>query len=74
MHYLDELRLQSGAGHLHRCGPRAIAELLTDVARHIGGSPAIIAALNEYRQLTPRMLRVADGDRFAPHALREVLK
>jgi hypothetical protein len=69
---LDQLLLQSGAEHLHRCGPRAIAELLADVANRIGGGPAIIAALNDYQHITPEMLRAAGGDRFPRRPLRVV--
>ena len=72
VHPLDQLRLQRGAEHLHRCGPRAIAELLADVARRIGGGPAIIAALNDYQQITPALLRATGGDRFPPRPLRQV--
>ena len=68
----EQLRLQRDAEHLHRCGPRAVAELLADVARRIGGGPAIAAALTEYRSLTPQKLRATGGDRFPGRPLHEV--
>ncbi len=71
-HPLDQFQLQRGAEHLHRCGPRAVAELLADVARRIGGGPAILAALADYQQITPSMLRATGGDRLPPRPLREV--
>ena len=45
-------RLQRGVEHLHQLGPRATAEFLTEVADHIGGLPAIIGTLLEYRAPT----------------------
>lgn len=73
MNPLDRMRLERGAMHLHRCGPRATAEFLADVADHIGGMPCILARLAEYEtRLSPEMLRAVGGDRFPPHPLRVV--
>jgi hypothetical protein len=70
---LDRLRLQRGVEHLHQLGPRATAELLSEVAHRIGGMPCIIKLLGEYElRLTPRMLRLTGGDRFPAHRLRAV--
>ena len=69
----DRLRLQRGAEHLHRLGARATAEALAEIAARIGGMPAILGVLEEYRaRLTPQMLAATGGDRFPPRALREV--
>jgi dihydroxyacid dehydratase/phosphogluconate dehydratase len=69
--HLDRLRLERGVEHLHRLGPRATAEFLTEVADHIGGMPAIIGTLLEYeRRLSPDLLRVVGGDRFPRRPLR----
>jgi hypothetical protein len=70
---LDRLRLQRGAEHLHELGARATAELLADVGHRIGGLPCIIGLLGEYeRRLSPRMIRLAGGDRFPRRPLRMV--
>jgi dihydroxyacid dehydratase/phosphogluconate dehydratase len=69
--HLDRLRLQRGVEHLHRLGPRATAEYLAEVARQIGGLPAMLGTLAEYeRRLSPDLLRVVGGDRFPRRPLR----
>ena len=69
---LTELRLQRGAEYLHRLGPRATAELLSEVAYRIGGMPCVLGLLEEYQhQIAPGMLR-AVGDRFPPRPLHLV--
>ena len=74
LHPLDRLRLQRGAEHLHRLGPRATAELLAEVfGQRIGGMPRIITLLGEHQErLSPRLLRAAAGDRFPPRQLDQV--
>jgi hypothetical protein len=76
MIYLDPLarfRLQRGAEHLCRLGPRATAEFLGEVADRVGGMPCILDRLSEYeRRLSPAMLRLTGGDHFPPRALRLV--
>jgi hypothetical protein len=62
-------RLQRGAEHLHKLGPRATAELLAEVGNRIGGIPAIIGLLTEYQRLTPEVLRAVGGDKF-PRCIR----
>ena len=70
---LDALRLQQGAEHLHTLGPRATAEFLHELAAQIGGMPATLALLTEYRRrLSPAMLALVAGDRFPPRPLRAV--
>lgn len=72
MSTLDSLRLQRGAEHLHRLGPRATAEFLSELACRIGGAPAIMALLTEYGRVSPGMVRAAGGDRFPPRVLHVV--
>ena len=70
---LDRLHLQRGAEHLHALGPRATAEFLAEVGHRIGGTPCILGLLGEFEQrLTPRLLRLAGGDRFPRRPLRAV--
>lgn len=70
---LDRQRLHRGAQHLHTLGPRAVAELLAEVAQRIGGAPCILDQLAQYeRRLTPAMVRTAGADRFPRRPLHEV--
>jgi hypothetical protein len=69
---LERLRLERGAAHLHRLGPRATAELLAALTARIGGGPALLGLLAEYERLSPGMVRAAGGDRFPPRPLHLV--
>ena len=60
---LDAARLHRGAEHLHRLGPRAVAEFLAELGGRIGGTPACLCLLNEYGRLSPGQVRAAGGDR-----------
>ena len=73
LHPSDQLRLRHGAEHLQRLGARRTAEFLAEIGSRIGGMPAIFALLVEYEeQLSPRLPRVAGGNRFPPRPRREV--
>ena len=69
-------RMQHGAEHLHRCGPRAVAEFLLELARDLAAEPAILAKLQAWRSLDPAMVRaVTDawcGGRDFPPTLTRV--
>ncbi len=54
--------------HLHRLGPRAVGELLYEVAE--GGD--LDRALDSYEHLTPSLLKALGGDRFPPAPLHEI--
>ena len=69
---LDRMRLQRGAEHLHTLGPRAVAELLAEVAQSIGGTPCILDRLQKYERLRPAVVRATGGDRFPPGPVRPV--
>lgn len=60
---LDQLRLHRDAKHLHRLGPRAVAEAFAEVGCRIGGMPAIFATLADYRRLSPKRTSQAGGER-----------
>lgn len=62
-HPIDQARLHHGAEHLHRLGPRAMAEFLAELGSRIGGTPACLSLLNEYGRLNPGQVRPAGGDR-----------
>ena len=47
---LTALRLQRDVEHLHHLGPRATTELILDLTDKIGGRPAALSLLAEYRQ------------------------
>lgn len=69
---MDQARLHRGAEHLHRLGPRAVAEFLAELGGRIGGTPACLSLLNEYGRLCPRQVRAAGGDRPQRSPLAEV--
>lgn len=53
-------------GHLHRLGPRAVAELLDEICRHHGLADDVLGRLEVYSRLSSEMLKAAGGDRFTP--------
>jgi hypothetical protein len=65
-------RLQRLVGRVHALGPRAIAELLDELARHHDLEPEIIALLERYGRLSPAQLRVTSADRLPPLPLHRV--
>ena len=62
------LKRQRRIEHLHRLGPRAVGELLYEVAE--GGD--LDRALDSYERLTPSLLKALGGDRFPPAPLHEI--
>ena len=55
-------RIEAGTRHLFDLGPRAVAEALLELAE-----PAdLLRVLSDYGRLTPDLLRLVRGDRFAP--------
>ena len=68
----ENLRLQRGAVYLHDLGIRAVAELLTEVARTTGDVACILTLLEEYgRRLSPKLLQAVGGTEL-PRKLRIV--
>jgi hypothetical protein len=60
----DLLRLQRGAEHLHRLGPRVVGEFLLELA----DAQTVLELLDAYRRrITPQMVLAAGGDRFPRH-------
>lgn len=57
-------RLQVLAQHLHRLGPRATFELLSELIAEHGTD--VVARLERYRDLDPALLRAIGGDKFPP--------
>ena len=64
----DRIQVEAGALHLHALGPRATAEFLIALVEPAGEIPLLICMLDDYRRLTPELLRAVGGDRF-PHRL-----
>ena len=62
----QKVQIEEGVQHLHGLGPCAVAEFLTALAEPVGDIPLLIGMLQEYRCITPAMLRVVGGDRFPP--------
>ena len=54
--------------HLHRLGPRAVEELIREVA----AGKDVDTALAAYQRLTPGLLKALGGDRFPPLPMYEV--
>lgn len=64
------LRLQRGAEHLHRLGPRAVAEFIGAIGNDHRCLPDMLDLLDQWRErLSPEMLRGGGGDRFPRRAL-----
>lgn len=66
---LDQMRFNRLVVHLHTLGPRAVTELLVELAQSREDAARILDHLARYRRLTPAMFRAAGGDRFAPRPL-----
>ncbi len=58
--------------HLHRLGPRAVAELLIEIAHCTGQSGVIADRLQAYARLDPAVLRAVGGDKFPPIPLMAI--
>jgi hypothetical protein len=61
---LARLRRQRNAQRLHELGPRAVFELLDEIARHHEIESDIDFRLGRYAAINPQLLRRAGGDRF----------
>ena len=55
--------------HLHRLGPRAVAEILIEIAHCTGQSGVIADRLQAYGRLDPAVLRFLGGNSFPPMPL-----
>ena len=69
---VERMRLDDGAAHLHALGARAVAELLVALTARVGGGAALVELLDEYRRISPAMVRTAGGDRVPPRKPRSV--
>ncbi len=55
--------------HLHRLGPRVLAELLGDIATATGQHALIADRVAAFADLNPEILRFVGGDKFPPRLL-----
>ena len=62
------LKRQRQIEHLHHLGPRAVGELLYEVAE----TEDLDRALEAYGRLTPDLLKALGGNRFPPRPIHEV--
>ena len=62
-------RFEHMVKHLHRLGPRPLAELLAEIATATGEPGLIADRLQAYAGLDPEILRAVGGDRFPPNVL-----
>ena len=60
----QRLQLERGVQHLHCLGPRATAELLIELVDPVGETEHLLGKLDQYRRLSPDILRALGGDRF----------
>ena len=52
--------------HLHRLGPRPVAELLIEIAHGTGQSALIADRIEAYSRLDADFIRAVGGDKFPP--------
>ena len=64
-----DLRRQRRIEHVHRLGPRAVGELLYEVAE----GEDLDRALEAYQRLTPDLLKALGGDHFPPAPIHEAM-
>jgi hypothetical protein len=67
---LRELRFRRDVERLHRLGPRAVYELLTELGARQLLRSEIEALVGRYSRVDPVALRLAAGDRMPPTPLR----
>ena len=67
-----DLRFRRRVERLHRLGPRAVGELLAELAAARSIMTAIDRKLATYVELDPATIEAAGGDTFWPAPLREV--
>jgi len=65
-------RFERAVEHLHRLGPRPVAELLIEIARRTGQSSFIADRLQAYARLDPEAVRFVGGDKFPPMPMQVV--
>ncbi len=68
----DDLRFRRQVEHLHRLGPRATAELLTEIGVERSIMTIIDRKLDRYVDLDPAAVEAVGGGDFWPAPLREV--
>ena len=61
---VGELRFHRQIERLHRLGPRAVGELLAEIAEQRGCRTYIEMRLRKYAVIPPETLRELDGDEF----------
>jgi hypothetical protein len=66
------MRREHLARRVHRLGPRVVAELLDEIARHHGLHSDIDRRLERYARLDPALLRALGADKFPPSPIRVV--
>ena len=71
----EQHELRSGVEHVVNLGNRALCELLAEAAQDRCDLPSLLARLRDWREhLTPEMMQVTGGNRFAPAPMHEVAR
>ena len=66
-----DVKFRRQVEHLHRLGPRAVAELLAEIGAECSIMTLVDQKLTTYTGLNPTALEAAGGDTFWPVPLRE---
>ncbi len=59
---------------LHSLGPRAVGELVSDLAEAEDCNTAVLDLLYRYGRLTPQMVQKAGGDAMPPNPVHSVVR
>ena len=67
-----DLRFRRRVERLYRLGPRAVGELLAEIAAERNIRVVVERKLDRFAELDPAAIEAAGGDKFWPAPLREV--
>lgn len=71
---MSNLGFRRAVEQLHGLGPRAVGELIADIAQHEECVATVLDLLFKYGRLTPDMVRTAGGAAMPPNPLHSVAR